>query len=289
MSDALREMPAINAEAEITRSLARAARLRQAILKRAFEGNLRWKQVLSTLEFVILMIYNQISLISLRRVASMAILIKRTGSILSSTSGPLSLVAKSIGGDKSVLAIELKPEQRHLGPSLFKAIDMLASIISSRTAELQKDKIERLGELLIEAVELPPAAIVEAEMRADTVKQLIGNGGWLTTAQIAKKGGYSKSNLAAPANRWKKEGKVFAVPFKGQDLFAAYQFDHSMKPRPIIAGVLKLFAGKHDPWKIAAWFGSANGWLRGKRPQDCLDDSAAVLEAAKQEAAGFDG
>ena len=218
----------------------------------------------------------------------MAILTKHTGAKVRSMSGPLSLVAKAFGADKSVLAIELKPGQRHLEASLFKAIDMLASMIDTKTAKLRKERIERLGELLIEDIELPATDIIEAGMRADTIQRLIEHGEWLTAAQIAKKGRYSASNPAAPANRWKKEGKAFAVTLRGQDLFAAYQFDKAMKPRPVIAAVLAAL-GKEDPWKIAAWFGSVNGWLRGRPPQDCLDDTAAVVTAANKEAAGFDG
>ncbi len=220
----------------------------------------------------------------------MSALTKHTGTSFRSLSGPASRIAKALGGGKDahVLAIEIKPEQRHLEGSLFRAIDLLASMISSGTTKRQEERIRRLGEFLIEEVDLPPTAIMEATMRADTVRHLIEHGKWLTAAQIAQKGGYSKSNPAAPANRWKKEGKAFAVNFKGQDLFVAYQFDAAMKPRPVIAEILAALK-KTDPWKIAAWFASANGWLRGKRPQDCLDDAVAVVEAAKQEAAGFDG
>ena len=62
-----------------------------------------------------------------------------------------------------------------------------------------------------------------------------------------------------------------------------------MKPRSVIAEVLKLFKNKTDPWKVAAWFAGVNGWLRGKRPQDFLDEPERVIEAARQEVAGFDG
>jgi len=37
------------------------------------------------------------------------------------------------------------------------------------------------------------------------------------------------------------------------------------------------------PWKIAAWFGSNNGWLRGRAPKDCLDEPKRIIEAAKHE------
>ena len=62
-----------------------------------------------------------------------------------------------------------------------------------------------------------------------------------------------------------------------------------MKPRAVIAEVLKIFRHKEDAWTVAAWFASVNGWLRGKRPQDCLDEPALVIEAARQEVSGFEG
>jgi hypothetical protein len=126
-------------------------------------------------------------------------------------------------------------------------------------------------------------------MRADAIRHLLEKGKWLKAADIANLGGYSGSNPAAPANRWKKEGKVFAVNFRDQDLFAAYQFSDAMTPRPVIAKVLSIFKDKRDPWKIAAWFASVNSWLGGKRPQDCLDNPDAVIAAATQEISGFDG
>jgi len=132
----------------------------------------------------------------------MSVLIKHTGTSFRSLSGPLSRIAKALGGDKDahVLAIEFTPEQRHLEGSLVKAIDLLASMISSGTTKRQEERIRRLGELLIEEVELPPTVIKEATMRADTVRHLVEHGKWLTAAQIAKQGGYSQSNPAAPAN-----------------------------------------------------------------------------------------
>jgi hypothetical protein len=202
-------------------------------------------------------------------------------------SGPASRVACALK-DAHVLAIELPPEQRHLEPSLKKAIDLLATVLDTQPAKRREEKVRRLGELLIEDVELPKTAVIEARMRANVIRHLITKGKWLTAAEIAKQGGYSSSNSAEPANRWKREGKIFAINFKGQDLFAAYQFDQGMRPRRIIADVLKVFKDKTDPWKIAAWFAGANGWLSGQRPEDCLDEPERVIEAARQEVAEID-
>ena len=44
----------------------------------------------------------------------MPVLTRHSGAGFRSISGPLSLITKAIGGDKTVLAIEIKPEQRHL-------------------------------------------------------------------------------------------------------------------------------------------------------------------------------
>jgi hypothetical protein len=212
---------------------------------------------------------------------------KRSATSLRSLSGPASRIATTLK-NAHVLAIELPPEQRHLERSLKKAIDLLATVIDTQTAKRRDERVRRLGELLIEDVELPKTAVIEAKMRASVIRHLITKGKWLTAADIAKRGGYSSSNSAEPANRWKREGKIFAISFKGQDLFAAYQFDQGMKPRRIVAEVLKIFRDKNDPWKIAAWFAGANGWLSGERPEDCLDEPERVIEAARQEVAEID-
>ena len=126
-------------------------------------------------------------------------------------------------------------------------------------------------------------------MRANVIRHLMTEGMWWTAADIAKHGSYSSSNPSEPANRWKKERKIYAVTFKGQNLFAAYQFDDQFKPRPVIKDVLDIFKRKSDPWKVAGWFASVNGWLRSKRPQDCLDEPEQVIAAAREEVARFDG
>ena len=79
----------------------------------------------------------------------MAVLTKHTGAKIRSISGPLSLITKSLGGDKKVLAIELKPEQWHLEERIFEALDLLASMVEQKTAKLTSEKIRGLSEFLI--------------------------------------------------------------------------------------------------------------------------------------------
>ncbi len=206
-------------------------------------------------------------------------------------SGPASEVADELRLKKNAhfVAIEIRPEYLPLEKPLLRGFYLLVRMMKDRFTEVQEDQLRRMGDLLLENVEMPETTVIESEMRAHTIRHLIEDGVWLSATQIAEQGGYSRSNPAEPANRWKREGKVFAVTFKGHDLYAAYQFDSSMKPRPVIAEALKIFKHKNDSWAIAAWFASVNGWLRGKRPQDCLDESALVTKAALQEVSGFNG
>jgi len=163
----------------------------------------------------------------------------------------------------------------------------LMSVLEENFGKVQEDQVRRIGAFLTESIEVPQTAILEGRMRANAIRQVIEGGTWLTALQIAAEGGFSPSNPAEPASRWKREGKIFSIPFKGQDLYAAYQFDDDLRPRPVVAKVLKLFRQKKDPWKIAAWFAAENGWLGGVRPLDCLEDPGRVTDAAEHELSGI--
>jgi hypothetical protein len=206
-------------------------------------------------------------------------------------SGPASQVGRELREtkDRHVVAVELEPGQQHLEPALLKALELIMNVLEEKFTKAQADQVRRIGDLLTESVEVSQAAVIEGKMRANAIRHLLEEGGWLNAGQIAEQGGYSKSNPAEPASRWKREGRIFAITFKGQDLYPAYQFDGNLQPRPVIAEVVTLFKHKDDPWKIAAWFASVNGWLRGKRPQDCLDEPERVAEAARQEISESNG
>src|SRR6185312_4291266 len=119
------------------------------------------------------------------------------------------------------------------------------------------------------------------QMQARAVQAVLEHGEWLTAEQIGELGGFSKSNLAAPANRWKQERKIFALPHQGQDRFPRYALDEAYRPLPAIETVLQLL-GAISPWRMAAWFESSNAWLRNRRPRECVGLAPEeVLEAAR--------
>jgi hypothetical protein len=118
-------------------------------------------------------------------------------------------------------------------------------------------------------------------MQKNAAEAILGGTEWLIAADIARLTKRSKSNPNALANRWKNEGKVFAIRYEGVERYPRYAFNDRLEPLPVIAEVLQLFGKDTDPWKIAAWFESANAWLDSKRPREVLDEPQRVIAAVR--------
>jgi hypothetical protein len=173
-------------------------------------------------------------------------------------------------------------------------MDGRVEIIKSKV--LKKRSGVRPG-LAVEAVEAlsPPTASAKAETthlrrNADARAAFLDEFGTLTSREVADYAGSSAANRAALANRWKAEGRVFAVEAGGKTRFPAFQFsDDDGHPRPVLAEILKILQPRLSGWQTALWFTGRNGWLGAKRPVDVLaSDPTAVVEAARQEAEAFD-
>ncbi len=110
--------------------------------------------------------------------------------------------------------------------------------------------------------------------------------GTLTSQEVAAYAGSSAANKAALANRWKTEGRIFAIETGGKTRFPAFQFSaDDGQPLSAIAEILKILQPRLSGWQTALWFTGRNGWLGAKRPVDILtSDPAAAVEAARQEA-----
>lgn len=169
-------------------------------------------------------------------------------------------------------------------------IDALGTIdVGNGIIDLQKVRPHTVG---AEVTPPAPSAAEVSHLRrnAQARKAFLAEFGTLTSREVAEHAGSRAANQAALANRWKAEGRVFAVEMGGQTLFPAFQFsDDDGQPRPIIAEILAVLQPKLSGWQTALWFSGRNGWLGAKRPVDVLtSDPGAVAEAARQEAEAFD-
>lgn len=165
----------------------------------------------------------------------------------------------------------------------------LGSTLLKAGVPLFSSSMKGMIEQRMEVRELPrPAILEQVEHNARARDAFIGEcGGLLTSEEVARLAGSEAGNRAQLAHRWKKDGRIFAVQFKGEQCYPAFQFDAKQgRPKEPIGKLINILGRYHDGWSLALWFSSANDWLDGKRPIDLLDRKPeAVVEAAKAEMA----
>jgi hypothetical protein len=128
------------------------------------------------------------------------------------------------------------------------------------------------------------AAVLQARRNAEARMELLREFGYLTAEQVAD-GRSRAANRSALAGRWRAEGKIAAVEWKGRVLYPAFQFDEQGAPFPAVASVLAVLPrDRMSDWEVALWWTAANGWLAGDRPVDRLtgDDAGPLVVAARQ-------
>jgi hypothetical protein len=153
----------------------------------------------------------------------------------------------------------------------------------------QQQALEKIVSALLPDVALPDAALAEARMMVDAKTTILKSGDLVTAGEIAKLAGYSPNNPSAQPNRWKRDGAIFAIHYKGTDYFPMYALnpDENYRPYKALAEVLRTFGEAKDSWGLAFWFAGVNGFLDDERPQDLLGaHPEEVIAAARDEMEG---
>jgi len=183
--------------------------------------------------------------------------------------------------DTLTLTIVAQDVPSEMKPEVESVLRGLVPVVTSGVKARRRERLEQLVNILTQDVKIRELDVRHAQMQARAVQAVLEHGEWLTAEQIGELGGFSKSNLAAPANRWKQERKIFALPHQGQDRFPRYALDEAYRPLPVIEAALEAL-GAISPWRIAAWFESTNAWLTNRRPRECVAlEPEVVLQAAK--------
>jgi hypothetical protein len=145
-------------------------------------------------------------------------------------------------------------------------------------------RVMALVDGMVPDLEIPSEAMMilarrNAKRRAEVLQEF----GALTGEQVAQERSRA-ANRHALAARWRKEGKLFGVPYRGQILYPAFQFDDDGGLRPALSDVLAaLPRDRMSDWEVAHWWTAANGWLDGRRPVDLLEtDTEAIVHAAHE-------
>ncbi len=129
---------------------------------------------------------------------------------------------------------------------------------------------------------MPRGSVLQAHRNAEARLELAERYGVLTSTELAERAGSRATNAAATANRWRTQGKVFAVTWDGANVYPGFQLDEEGRTRPVIAQVIDAAGDRLQGWDLALWFTSTNAWLDGARPVDLLDESPGdVLDAVR--------
>jgi hypothetical protein len=139
-------------------------------------------------------------------------------------------------------------------------------------------RMNALTDQLMPDLDLPSdAAAVLARRNAKHRTELLREFGALSGEQIAEERSRA-ANRHALAARWRKEGRLFGVPYRGQTLYPAFQFDDDGVLRPVISEVLAaLPRDEMSEWEVALWWTAGHGALGGRRPVDLLDEQPEQL------------
>ncbi len=135
-----------------------------------------------------------------------------------------------------------------------------------------------------------PAEVLQARRNAEARAQLLAEFGALTSAEVADLLGSEARNRNSLAHRLKKEGRLFAVSYRGTAWYPGFQF-RGGNVLPQLADVLsELTCAGLGEWETALWFTARNGWLDDCRPVDLLlDEPSRVVDAASREATDLEG
>jgi hypothetical protein len=173
----------------------------------------------------------------------------------------------------SAIVVGASPELR---PTVRQAIEALAEAANQG----ERDEVERLVQNLLPHLEVvSPHAVEEARRQVRVRSRILRDFGAWTAAEVADLAHSTASNRSSLAGRWRAQGRIFGVPYRGTWFYLAFQFGDDSRPLPAVAGILRALAGM-DPWSIASWFVVANPGLDRRRPVDLLVSEAHLVQRA---------
>ena len=129
---------------------------------------------------------------------------------------------------------------------------------------------------------MDPQRMLQLRSQAAARSRFIRDVALLDSAEVGELLGSEARNTSAMASRLKREGKLFAIPFRGVDYYPAAQIADG-EPSSAIPRILEAFSGD-SPWTVALWLNAPSGWLDGEKPIDFLVKSPDRVVRAAQKA-----
>jgi hypothetical protein len=199
-------------------------------------------------------------------------------------------IASGLKADRSeVLAFVVHGEDEETRRKKFEMLKQVAGLMHTLINQRRVGKWNALVEALTPDLQLSPTKITEARMMSSARTAILESKDFVSASAIADAADYSTKNPSSQPNRWKRSRQIFAITYKGVDLYPVYALnpEQGFRPIPIVGEVLRLFENKNG-WETAFWFASLNSYLKNRTPKDLLrTDPTGVLRAAQAEAVGL--
>ena len=170
-------------------------------------------------------------------------------------------------------------------PALAASVTAAAEFVADKTLQSYQAEKKRVVEYFLQGATLQPLDVRKARMAAEAMRDIFAGTEWLSAEQVGVKGvveastGLTLKAGAARVNRWKSEGKIFAIQRAGKDWYPRYEFDDDYAPVPAMREVIDKF-GDSIPVEIAAWMESPNSYLDGKRPREVMRSHRSAFRNA---------
>lgn len=202
--------------------------------------------------------------------------------------------AKDAGGGKGLYTLETRDLGRGTSELRLRSGDSAVLANARHVFELLEHRLanqslESLTRLIRDIpLELPEGygATELALVRRNTEERqrFLDEHRVLDAIAVHELSGLRAKNVHATANRWREQGRIFAVGIERKRYYPAFQFEHG-EPKPVIRQLIAAGAPHYHGWPLALWLNAPNGWLaEDARPIDVMDrDPEAVVEALKNE------
>lgn len=194
---------------------------------------------------------------------------------------PLGDVLSRLGAPdaEAVLVVARGDDARVLTPAL---LGRLSDALLRLAIDRREQAIDTLVALHLDGAGRPSIEQDLIDDNASLRARLLATIPMRTAAEVSRAAGAKGRNPSEPASRWKREGRVLAVPHGGVDLYPTAQFDLAGQPIPVLRQVLAALPPSLPAWPRLAWLASGNGWLGGRAPLDALGEPEALVEAARR-------
>lgn len=170
-------------------------------------------------------------------------------------------------------------------PSALRAVKNVLDLLSDHITRVKGDSLRALVESV--PLEHPPevaeAESHQAKLNARARQRFLDNYRVLSAEGVHRVSERRVKNVHATANRWREQGRIFAITLEGKFYYPAFQFEHG-EPKKVFRELISIGGEHRRSWSMALWLDAPNRWLEGSAPIEFIDTARErVVDALRKD------